>query len=262
MKRKHLFPVSGGKVAMLIITILVLTAGRPCAQAPGVKNILLIHGTFADGSGWQGVFKILTAKGYNVTVVQNPCSSLEEDVAAVKRAMDRETGPCILVGHSYGGSVITEAGSDDRVVGLVYVDGFVPDSGETAVIQDPSAPDLTDGGVLPPDASGLVYFDKPKFHAGFCADLPASQAEFMSASQIPGAVKAFTAPISHAPWKTKPCWGILGTEDKAINPILLRRLYQRSNAKVTEIKGASHVSFISHPAEVAQVIDAAARASH
>ena len=147
-------------------------------------------------------------------------------------------------------------------MGLVYVDAFVPDSGETAATTDPSLPDLTDGGVLAPDASGLVYFDKAKFHAGFCADLPASQAEFMSASQIPGAVKAFTALVTHAPWKTKPCWGILGTEDKAINPILLRRLYQRSNAKVTEIKGSSHVSFISHPNEVAVVIEEAASASH
>jgi pimeloyl-ACP methyl ester carboxylesterase len=262
MKRTHFCRGSGGKVAMLVIAILVLAGGRLCAQASGVKNILLIHGTFADGSGWQSVFKILAAKGYNVTVVQNPCSSLEGDVTAVKRAMDRETGPCILVGHSYGGSVITEAGSDDRVVGLVYVDAFVPDSGETAATQDPSLPDLTNGGVLPPDASGLVYFDKAKFHAGFCADLPASQAEFMAASQIPGAVNAFSAVITHAPWKTKPCWGILGTEDKAINPILLRQLYQRSNAKVTAIKGASHVSFISHPREVAEVIDAAARASN
>jgi pimeloyl-ACP methyl ester carboxylesterase len=260
MQRTHLFPDFGGKVAMLALAILVLTGSRLCAQTPRVKNILLIHGTFADGSGWQGVFRILTAKGYNVTVVQNPCSSLEDDVAAVKRAMGRETGPCILVGHSYGGSVITEAGSDERVVGLVYVDGFVPDSGEPAVIQDPSLPDLTNGGVLPPDASGLVYFERAKFHAGFCADLSASQAEFMSASQIPGAVRAFTATISHAPWKTKPCWGILGTEDKAINPILLRRLYKRSNAKITEIKGSSHVSFISHPREVAEVVDAAARA--
>jgi pimeloyl-ACP methyl ester carboxylesterase len=250
------------KRKLLVIILLLLAGGRLGAQTPGVKNILLIHGTFGDGSGWQGVFKILTAKGYHVTVVQNPCSSLEEDVAAVKRAMDRETGPCILVGHSYGGSVITEAGSDARVVGLVYVDGFVPDSGETALIQDPSLPDLTDGGVLAPDASGLVYFDRAKFHAGFCADLPASQAEFMAAAQIPGAIKAFSAPISHAPWKTKPCWAILGTEDKAINPILLRRLYQRSHAKVTEIKGASHVSFISHPTEVAEVIDQAARASY
>ena len=259
MKTKNLISDHGGRVAMLVITILFLSAGRLCAQSPGVKNILLIHGTFADGSGWQGVFKKLTAKGYNVTVVQNPCSSMEEDVTAVKRAMDRETGPCILVGHSYGGSVITEAGSDDRVVGLVYVDGFVPDSGEAAAAQDPSLPDLTNGGILPPDASGLVYFDKAKFHAGFCADLPAAQADFMAASQIPGTVKAFSAQITHAPWKTKPCWGILGTEDKAINPILLLRLYHRSKAKITEIKGASHVSFISHPEEVADVIDAAAR---
>lgn len=236
-----------------VIAGLVLAGGQLCAQP--------LTPTFADGSGWEGVFRILTAKGYNVTVVQNPCSSLEEDVAAVRRAMDRETGSCILVGHSYGGAVITEAGADDRVVGLVYVDGFVPDSGETAVAMDPSVPDLTDGGVLAPDALGLVYFDKAKFHAGFCADLPASQAEFMGAAQIPGAVKAFTTRISHAPWKTKPCWGILGTEDKVINPILLRRLYQRSNAKVTEIQGASHVSFISHPKEVAEVIDAASRAS-
>lgn len=262
MKTRHLFRKSGGKLVILVIAILVLGGDRLCAQGSGVKNILLIHGTFADGSGWQGVFALLTAKGYNVTVVQNPCSSLAEDITAVQRAMDRETGPCILVGHSYGGAVITEAGSDDRVMGLVYVDAFVPDSGETAVAMDPSLPDLTNGGVLPPDASGLVYFDKTKFHAGFCADLPTDQAAFMGASQIPGSVKAFTAQITHAPWKTKPCWGILGTEDKAINPILLRRLYQRSKAKVTEIKGASHVGFISHPGEVAAVIDAAARASH
>lgn len=110
----------------LITILLVFVSGHPFAQSAGVKNILLIHGTFADGSGWEGVFKILTSKGYHVTIVQNPCSSLEDDVATVRRAMDRETGPCILVGHSYGGSVITEAGSDARVVGLVYVDGFVP----------------------------------------------------------------------------------------------------------------------------------------
>jgi pimeloyl-ACP methyl ester carboxylesterase len=261
MKRKPLFGYSGGKVAMLVISILVLAGGRLCAQTPGVKNILLIHGVFADGSGWQGVFKILTAKGYNVTVVQNPCNTLEADVAAVKKAMDMETGPCILVGHSYGGAVITEAGSDDRVMGLVYVDGFVPDSGETAVAMDPNIPDLTNGAIIP-DASGLIWLDKAKFHAAFCADLPAGLAEFMSAAQIPGTVKAFTTIITHAPWKIKPCWGILGTEDKSINPILLRRQYQRAKAKVTEIQGASHVSFISHPKEVAEVIDAAARASH
>jgi len=191
MKRNHLLLGPCYKVAILVISMLVLAGGRLCAQAPAVKNILLIHGVFADGSGWQEVFKLLTAKGYNVTVVQNPSSSLEEDVAAVKRAMDRETGSCILVGHSYGGAVITEAGSDDRVVGLVYVDGFVPDSGETAVAMDPSVPDLTNGGIVP-DASGLIWFDKAKFHAGFCADLPAGLAAFMSCAQIPGSLKAFT----------------------------------------------------------------------
>jgi len=261
MNRRRLVPDFAVLVSTLAVIILVFSGGRLSGQAPAVKNILLIHGTFADGSGWEGVYKILTAKGYHVTVVQNPCSSLEEDVAAVRRAIDREQGPCILVGHSYGGSVITEAGSDNRVVGLVYVDAFVPDSGETAAISDPSIPDLTAGAILAPDAAGLIYMDKAKFHACFCADLSAGQSDFMSSSQIPGAVRAFTAPITHAPWKSKPCWGVLGTEDKAINPVLLRRLYQRSNAKVTEINGASHVSFISHPREVAAVIDIAATSS-
>jgi len=261
MKRNHLWSGSSKIVAMLAIALLVLSATPPRPQAPAIKNILLIHGVFADGSGWQDVFKILTAKGYNVTVVQNPCNTLEDDVKAVKTAMDKETGPCILVGHSYGGAVITEAGSDDRVMGLVYVDGFVPDSGETAVAMDPSIPDLTNGAIIP-DASGLIWLDKAKFHAAFCADLPAGLAEFMSAAQIPGTLKAFTTVITHAPWKTKPCWGILGTEDKSINPILLRRQYQRANAKVTEIVGASHVSFISHPKEVAAVIDDAAQKSN
>jgi len=248
------------KTVFLFAMLALLVAGQGLkAQSTGVKNILLIHGAFADGSGWQGVYKILSAKGYNVTVVQNPLSSMEEDAASVKRAMDRETGPCILVGHSYGGAIITEAGSDDRVRGLVYVDAFQPDSGENLVKLLTGIPDLADGGILPPDASGLVYFDKAKFHAGFCADLPASEAEFLYASQIPVAASGFVRPMSHAPWKTKPCWGIIGTEDKSINPLLLRRMYQRSNTKTTEIKGASHLAFVSHPKEVAEVIEAAAK---
>ena len=224
---------------------------------PKIANVVLVHGGFVDGSGWEGVYNILKKDGYEVSIVQNPTSSLADDVAFTRRVLDKQTGPVVLVGHSYGGAVITEAGSDDRVMGLVYVDGFVPDSGETAVAMDPSIPDLTNGAIIP-DASGLIWLDKAKFHAAFCADLPAGLAEFMSAAQIPGTLKAFTTVITHAPWKTKPCWGILGTEDKSINPILLRRQYQRANAKVTEIAGASHVSFISHPKEVAAVIDEAA----
>lgn len=262
MKRKLFLSKYSPIVIVLILSTLVTTNNQVLAQASGIKNILLVHGTFADGSGWEGVYKILTAKGYRVTVVQNPCSSLEEDVAAVRRAMDRETGLCILVGHSYGGSIITEAGSDDRVAGLVYVDGFIPDSGEAAAINDPSIPDLTDGAILPPDAAGLVYMDDAKFHACFCADLPLNHSAFMSAAQVPGSVKAFTAVVRHAPWKTKPSWAVLGTEDKAINPILLRKLYKRAHAKVTEIKGASHVSFVSHPDIVAGVIEEAATLTH
>jgi pimeloyl-ACP methyl ester carboxylesterase len=240
----------------------LVSCGGLLAQSPGIKNVLLIHGAFADGSGWQGVYKILSAKGYTVTVVQNPLSSMDEDVASVRRAMDRMTGPCILVGHSYGGAIITEAGSDERVRGLVYVDAFQPDSAESIVNLVTGVPDLTNGGILPPDASGLIYFDKAKYHAGFCADLSAGEAEFMYASQIPVAASGFVRPMSHAPWRTKPCWGIVGTEDKSINPVLLRRLYQRSNTKTTEIKGASHVVFVSHPKEVADVIEAAAKSSN
>jgi len=251
------------KTAFLFAMLALLVAGKGLmAQPNGVKNILLIHGAFADGSGWQGVYKILAAKGYNVIVVQNPLSSMDEDVASVRRAMDRAAGPCILVGHSYGGAIITEAGSDERVRGLVYVAAFQPDSAETLVTLLTGVPDLTNGGILPPDAAGLVYFDKAKFHAGFCADLPAGEAEFLYASQIPVAASGFVRPMSHAPWKTKPSWGIIGAEDKSINPALLRRMYQRGNTRTTEIKGASHLVFVSHPKEVAEVIEAAAMGSN
>jgi pimeloyl-ACP methyl ester carboxylesterase len=244
-------------LAILMVMIATITSISGQAQ---VKNILLVHGAFADGSGWQGVYKILSAKGYNVTVVQNPNSSLEDDVAAVKRALDRQTGPCILVGHSYGGAIITEAGDDKRVVGLVYVAAFQPDAGESAYSLITTVPDLSGGGIGAPDKYGLLYFGKEKFHSGFCADLSAHLASFMYASQIPVSAKGFATPMTHAPWKTKPTWGIIGTDDKAINPILLHRLYTRSKTKTTEIK-SSHVVYVSHPKEVSDVIDQAAKNS-
>src|SRR5277367_87125 len=162
-------------------------------QNTGVKNILLVHGAFADGSGWEGVYQDLTAHGYNVTIVQNPCTSLEDDVAAVSRALEKQDGPVTLVGHSYGGSVITEAGNSSKVVGLVYVAAFQPDAGESALSQAMTAPDLSNGGVLPPDAGGFIFFDQAKYHAGFCAELSAEQSEFMAISQVPVAAKAFGA---------------------------------------------------------------------
>src|SRR5258708_3205248 len=253
------------KSTVVAVFALLLFAGlgnpdNASAQGNTVKNIVIVHGAFADGSGWQGVFKILTAKGYNVTIVQNPLTGLEDDVAAVNRALDKQAGPVILVGHSWGGAVITETGASSKVVGLVYVAALQPDAGQSP-IQSMSAPPLPENGILPPDSAGFVYFDKAKFHAGFAADLPADQAAFMYASQIPIAAKAFGTPLTHAAWRTKPSWGIVPTLDKAIDPAFERSIYKRSGTKVTEVPGASHVVFISHPKEVAAVIEAAARGS-
>ncbi len=224
----------------------------------GIKNIVLVHGAFADGSGWEGVFNLLSSRGYVVTVVQHSCTSLEDDVAAVDRALDKLDGPAILVGHSYGGAVITQAGLSPRIPGLVYVAAFQPDAGESALSQAMSAPDLSDGGILPPDEAGFVYFAREKFHAGFCADLPAARAAFMAASQNPVSIRAFGAPLTQAAWKTKPCWAIIPTEDKSINPVIHYANYQRSASVVKEVRGASHAVFISCAREVVDVIETAA----
>ena len=222
------------------------------------KNIVLVHGAFADGSGWEAIYRLLAAKGYNVVIVQNPCTSMEDDVAATTRALEKLDGPALLVGHSYGGAVITQAGLSDKVAGLVYIAAFQPDEGESALDLVMSAPDLSGGAVLPPDANGFIYYAKDKYHSGFCADLPANQAAFMAVSQIPVAAKAFGAKMTRVAWKSKPTWAIVAGADKSINPIIERRIYQRGNSKTTEIPGASHLVFMSHPKEVAAVIEEAA----
>lgn len=223
-----------------------------------VKNVVLVHGSYADGSGWQGVFHILAKKGYNVTIVQNPLVSFEEDVASVNRVLDRLEGPVVLVGHSYGGVIVTEAGNSDKVVSLVYVAAFVPDAGENVLDLNGWAPPAPENGILPPDATGFSYYDKEKYHAGFCADLPKEQADFMYASQGAMNVSGFIARIQQPAWKNKPNWAIVPTEDKSINPEILRKMYERAQSHVTEIKGGSHVVFISQPEAVAAVIEAAA----
>ncbi len=217
------------------------------------KNIVIVHGAFADGSGFKEVYKILTKKGFNVTIVQNPLTSLKDDVDATLRALDKQDGPTILVGHSWAGTVITQAGVHPKVVGLVYIAAFVPDKGEATGPLASSLPAAPENGILPPDEKGFVYFDKTKFHAGFAADLSQEEADFMYASQVPIAVKCFTDVVEEAAWKTKPSYGIVATEDKAINPDIERNLYKRAGAKITEIKG-NHVIFISQPAAVAKVI--------
>lgn len=237
----------------------LLTASNLFAQSgSAVKNIVIVHGAFADGSGWENVFTILRSHGYNVTMVQNPLSSLEDDVAATQRALDKQDGPAVLVGHSWGGTVITAAGNNEKVASLVYVAAFAPDAGETTLDIIKKEPPAPENGILPPDEKGFVYYDKAKFHAGFAADVSKEKADFMFASQGPIAVKGFLTPVTTPAWKTKPSYAIVATDDKSINPSLQRMMYKRAGAIATEVKG-SHVLFIARAAAVAQVIETAAK---
>jgi len=243
---------------LIIFSSLFIRVGPIAAQTPVVKNVVIVHGAFADGSGWKGVYTILEKKGYHVTIVQNPLTSLDDDVEATKRILDQQDGPVILVGHSWAGTVITQAGVDPKVVALVYVAAFQPDKGETSnqwAASQPAAPSLR---FTAPDKKGAVFFDRETFHAGFCADLSQATADFMNASQQPIVAQCFATPVTEAAWKDKPGYGIVATDDKAINPDIQRNMYKRANDKITEIKG-SHAVFISNPEAVAQVIINAAQ---
>lgn len=223
-----------------------------------VKNVVLVHGAFADGSGYRGIYEVLTKQGFNVTVVQNPLTSLQDDVVATNLALDAQDGPVILAGHSWGGAVITQAGNHPKVAGLVYIAAFQPDNGESALQWFQSAQPAPENGVLPPDEKGIVYYDREKFHAGFCGDLSKEDAAFMYASHGAFYAECFVTPIAEAAWRTKPTFGIVATDDKSILPEIQRNMYSRSNTKVTEIKG-SHAVYISQPEQVAAVIAEAAK---
>jgi len=226
-------------------------------QAQTVKNVVLVHGAFADGSGYKALYTELTKKGYHVTVVQNPLTSLEDDVAATNAVLDKQDGPVILAGHSWGGTVITEAGNHPKVAGLVYIAALQPDKGETTLQWLQTAPPAPENGVLPADEKGIVYYSKEKYHAGFAADISKEEADFMYASQGAFHAKGFVTPLTQAAWRTKPAYGIVATEDKSIVPDIQRNMYKRSNTQITEIKG-SHVVFMSQPKKVAAVIIALA----
>jgi pimeloyl-ACP methyl ester carboxylesterase len=223
-----------------------------------VKNIVLVHGGFVDGSGWQGVHKALKENGYNVTIVQNPTFTLAEDVAVTRRALAAQDGPAILVGHSYGGVVITEAGNHPNVAGLVYIAAFAPDQGESvaALIKDPP-PGAPVPPILPPQ-DGYLFLDKSKFAAAFAADVSADQASFMADSQVPWGVEALSGTITKPAWKTKPSWYMVSTEDRMIPPDAQRAMSKRASAKVIEVKG-SHSVYVSQPKAVASFIEDAAR---
>ena len=243
-----------------LLAACAILAGAGSVRAQQIKNVVLVHGAFADGSGWKALYEILTKKGFHVTIVQNPLTSLEDDVAATKLILDYQDGPTVLVGHSWGGAVITEAGNHPKVASLVYVAAFQPDNGETPLQWFKTAPPAPENGVLPPDDKGIVFYDKAKYHAGFCADIPKDLADFMYASQGAFAGKCFITPITHAAWRDKPAFGCIATEDKSINPDIQRAMYKRSNTKTTDIKG-SHVIFMSQPEAVAKVIEQAAAVS-
>ncbi|AZI44395.1 alpha/beta hydrolase [Deinococcus psychrotolerans] len=240
------------------LALSALLSSALAAPAGAVKNVVLVHGAYADGSGWAGVYRILSADGYTVTVVQNPLTSLEDDVAAVNRALARQDGPVVLVGHSYGGAVITQAGVDPKVVGLVYIAAFQPDVGESALQWAVSEPPAPENGTLPPDASGYSYYDVAKFHVGFATGLSDEQSAFMAASQIPVAAKALGTPLTQAAWNSKPSWGVVPMDDKSINPSIQRKMYARSKTDVTELPGG-HTIYIAQSQAVADVIERAAQ---
>src|SRR5262252_4068755 len=225
--------------------------------AAGVKNVLLIHGGFVDGSGWQGVYDSLKKDGYHVSIVQNPTISLTDDVAVTKRTLAVQDGPTILVGHSYGGVVITEAGNDSKVAGLVYIAAFAPDKGESvsALIRNPP-PDAPVPPILPPQ-DGYLFLDRTKFASSFAADVSPDLAEFMADSQVPWGVEALSGAVSQPAWKTKPSWYLVSTDDKMIPPDAQRTMSKRAGSTVIEVKG-SHSVYVSQPQAVASLIEKAA----
>src|SRR5712675_3144212 len=223
-----------------------------------IKTIVLVHGGFVDGSGWEEVYKILKKDGYTVSIVQNPTVSLADDVAITKRVLATHSGPVILVGHSYGGAVITEAGNDPKVAGLVYITAFALDNGESvsALIKDPP-PGAPVPPILPPQA-GFLFLDKAKFPASFAADVDPEKAAFMADSQVPWGIGAISGAISEPAWRTKPSWYLVTTEDKMIPPDAQRAMSKRAGSTVVEVKG-SHAIYVSQPSAVAALIEQAAK---
>jgi pimeloyl-ACP methyl ester carboxylesterase len=222
-----------------------------------VDNVVLVHGGFVDGSGWQAVYSLLKKDGYNVSIVQNPTLSLEGDAHATRQIIDAQDGPVVLVGHSYGGAVITEAGNHDNVAALVYIAAFAPDKGESVntLIADPP-PGAPVPPILPPK-DGFLFLDREKFPASFAADLPVEEAAFMADSQVPWGVEALGGSITEAAWRMKPSWYLVATEDRMIPPPAQRAMSERAGSTVVETPG-SHAIYVSQPAAVVALIEQAA----
>ena len=247
-------------IAALATALSIAGTASPGHAAP-LKNIVLVHGAWVDASGWKGVYDFLVRDGYHVTMVQEPETSFADDVAATKRILDLQDGPTLLVGHSYGGSVITEAGVHPKVVGLVYVAAHAPDVGEDEGALGKKTPSVlakTPGAIkVTPD--GYTYLDPPLFPKLFAPNMPHEVAVFEARSQVLAAAEVFNTPLTAAAWKTKPSWGIVAGDDQIINPDLERWYYERARSKWIEIKGVGHDVYEARPKEVADVIVEAAR---
>ena len=244
------------RLACAVAAALISCAAGSAAAEP-VKNIVLVHGAFVDGSGWRPVYDILKRDGFNVTVVQQPLTGLAEDVAATRRALARQDGPTILVGHSYGGAIITEAGVEAHVVGLVYIAAHAPDENETETGNGQRFP-AAGRDAIKKTPDGYTYLDPSRYHAEFAADLPAAEAEFEARSQFFTAAAVFATPITNPAWKLKPSWYMVAKSDRIISPDLERMYAARAHSHNVEIEGASHSVYRSHPEAVAALIEDAA----
>lgn len=244
-------------VSVAALTLGISASGALAAGAPGVKSVVLVHGGFVDGSGWEGVYEILKKDGYDVTIVQNPTVSLADDVAVTKRAIAAAPGKVILVGHSYGGAVVSEAGTDPKVAGLVYITAFAPDAGESvsSLIANP-LPGAPVPPILPP-VDGFLFLDQAKFAEAFAADVPPDLAAFMAASQVPWGLAALEGKVTTPAWKEKPSWYLVATDDKMIPPPAQRSMAKRAEAVTVESPG-SHAIYVSKPDAVAKLIEQAA----
>ena len=245
----------------LILGVLLSGCGTLAAQkeSPPIRNIVLVHGAWADGSGWKGVYDILVRHAYKVSIVQEPETSFREDVAATKRVIAQQDGPCVVVAHSYGGAVITEAANDPKVMALVYVAAHMPDAGENEADDGKRFPsDLSKSTAIKKTADGFTYLDPAQFHEYFAADLSAEQAAFMARSQVLNLADNFKAVITTAAWRSKPSWMLVATKDRTINPDLERWYAERAKSHKVEVPGASHSVYISRPKEVAALIEEAA----
>jgi pimeloyl-ACP methyl ester carboxylesterase len=243
-------------LAFLLLACCTLSAQN---EKHRIRNIVLVHGAWADGSGWKGVYDILVKDGYNVSIVQEPETSFKEDVTATKRVLSLQDGPCILVAHSYGGAVITEAGTGASVAGLVYIAAHMPDAGENEADDGKRFPsDLNKSTAIKKTADGFTYLDPAQFHEYFAADLPAEQAAFLARSQVFNAAENFKAVITTAAWRSKPSWMLVATKDRTINPDLERWYATRAHSHTVEASGASHAVYLSRPKEVAALIEEAA----